>query len=141
MWLFALMALDALSAVPGLVWGTPLVLAACYLILFTGHACYRDLRKLIEDIEQQQAPIPDPEPEPAADVAEGFVSPTQSSIPVEVEEGRVNGQTPQYLENVMIMLACAEEGERDPDAPPLPPVDDGSVSAGPGEEGPAQILY
>jgi hypothetical protein len=42
MWLFALMAHDGLSGVPGIVWGIPLAAAALYLVFYTAYACYED---------------------------------------------------------------------------------------------------
>ena len=37
---------------PDLVWGIPLTLASCYFVFFTAHACYKDIRKVFDDIEQ-----------------------------------------------------------------------------------------
>ena len=46
MWLFALMAHDGLSGVPGIVWGIPLAAAALYLVLYTAYACYEDYHEI-----------------------------------------------------------------------------------------------
>ena len=122
MWLFALMAYDALSAVPGLVWGTPLVIASCYLIIFTGYSCYKDLSKLIKNIEKQKAPQVYYEA-----IVENATSPQQSRADVGSGEGsgtEDGSSDPQLLPNVMVMFACAEDGAGD--APPVPPIDDGS---------------
>ena len=52
MWLFALSAYDALSGAPKLAWGTPLVVAGVYLILFTLHQGYQDVKELQKDMNK-----------------------------------------------------------------------------------------
>ena len=52
MWLFALSAYDALSGAPKLAWGTPLVVAGVYLILFTLHQGYQDVKELHNDMNK-----------------------------------------------------------------------------------------
>ena len=53
MWLFALMAHDGLSGVPGIVWGIPLAAAALYLVLYTAYACYEDYHEIQRQIQRQ----------------------------------------------------------------------------------------
>ena len=56
MWLFALMAHDGLSGVPGIVWGIPLAAAALYLVLYTAYACYEDYHEIQRQLIQRQLP-------------------------------------------------------------------------------------
>ena len=53
--LFALMAYHAPSRYLVLFGDSP-VIASRYLIIFTGYACYKDLSKLIQNIETQKVP-------------------------------------------------------------------------------------
>ena len=57
MWLFALSAYDALSGAPKLAWGTPLVVAGVYLILFTLHQGYQDVKELQKDMNKIRKPF------------------------------------------------------------------------------------
>ena len=52
MWLFALSAYDALSGAPDLAWGTPLVVAGVYLVLFTLYQGYKDYSELQQDMKE-----------------------------------------------------------------------------------------
>ena len=52
MWLFALSAYDALSGVPNLAWGTPLVVAGVYFIFYTLYQGYKDYSELQRDVKE-----------------------------------------------------------------------------------------
>merc|ERR1711998_236212 len=52
-WVFALLAYDGLLSVHPLIWGTPLVGSAIYLIFYAARLCYVDVLAFEQEIERE----------------------------------------------------------------------------------------